>query len=178
MWKQTGSGQIFITFLFTAMPETKKVYGILMRSARRIPVILKSGTGKRRRVSWHYGATGDGSKGEGLYQGMQGARSAIRRPRAPEMGNGNQTEYGSLVGSRSGKVCRTRVLAAAGQYLDVASRRTRTLWTVMDFGSSVRRPIPMRYHVSDTVCAWTGAVHFPRGRDKLLCNGMQNLGAV
>lgn len=24
MWKQTGSGQIFITFLFTAIPETKR----------------------------------------------------------------------------------------------------------------------------------------------------------
>ena len=45
----------FITFLFTAMPETKKVYGILMRSVRRIPVILKSGTGKRRRSPGDYG---------------------------------------------------------------------------------------------------------------------------
>lgn len=29
---------------------------------------------EKTEVPWHYGVTGDGSKGEGLYQGMQGAR--------------------------------------------------------------------------------------------------------
>lgn len=118
MWKQTGSGQIFITFLFTAMPETKKVYGILMRSARRIPVILKSGTGKRRRVSWHYGATGDGSKGEGLYQGMQGARIRYTPTTAPEMGTETKRNMEVLLEADPAKSA-GQGFGSAGQYLDV-----------------------------------------------------------
>ena len=41
---------------------------------------------EKTQVSWHYGATGDGSKGEGLYQGMQGARIRYTPTTAPEMG--------------------------------------------------------------------------------------------
>ena len=41
---------------------------------------------EKTQVSWHYGATGDGSKGEGLYQGIQGARIRYTSTTAPEMG--------------------------------------------------------------------------------------------
>ena len=93
-------------------------------------------------------------------------------------GNGNQTEYGSPVGSRSGKVCRTgfwQRRTVSGCLHQDGHGHSGRLWTSdHPYGGPFRCGI----HVSDTVCAWTGAVHFPRGRDKLLCNGMQNLGAV
>lgn len=178
MWKQTGSGQIFITFLFTAMPETKKVYGILMRSVRRIPVILKSGTGKRRRSPGTTVQQGTAVRAKGSIRECRGPGSAIRRPTAPEMGTETKRNMEVLLEADPAKSAGPgfwQRRTVSGCLHQDGHGHSGRLWTSdHPYGGSFRCGI----HVSDTVCAWTGAVHFPRGRDKLLCNGMQNLGAV
>lgn len=122
----------------------KKVYGILMRSVRRIPVILKSGTGKRRRSPGTTVQQGTAVRAKGSIRECRGPGSAIRRPR-----HRRWERKPNGIWKSCWKPIRQslpdRVLAAPDSIWMSASRRTRTLWTVMDFGSSVRRPIPMRY---------------------------------
>lgn len=118
----------------------------------------------------------DGSKGEGPIR-MQGPGSAIRRPRHrrwERKPNGIwKSCWKPIRQSLPDRFWQRRTVS--GCLHQDGHGHSGRLWTSdHPYGGPFRCGI----HVSDTVCAWTGAVHFPRGRDKLLCNGMQNLGAV
>lgn len=73
---------------------------------------------EKTQVSWHYGATGDGSKGEGLYQGMQGARIRYTPTTAPEMGTETKRNMEVLLEADPAKSA-GQGFGSAGQYLDV-----------------------------------------------------------
>ena len=74
---------------------------------------------------WHYGATGDGSKGEGLYQGMQGARIRYTPAVTAEItGKQNMELFLSADPAKSAG----QGFGSAGQYLDVCVKMdTETL---------------------------------------------------
>ena len=73
---------------------------------------------EKTQASWHYGATGDGSKGEGLYQGMQGARIRYTPTTAPEMGTETKRNMEVLLEADPAKSA-GQGFGSAGQYLDV-----------------------------------------------------------
>lgn len=74
---------------------------------------------------WHYGVTGDGSKGEGLYQGMQGAR--IRYTPTTESGAESKRNMEVLLEADPAKTA-GQGFGSAGQYLDICLKMdTETL---------------------------------------------------
>ena len=80
---------------------------------------------EKTEMPWHYGVTGDGSRGEGLYQGMQGAR--IRYMPAPEMGAEGKRNMEVLLEADPAKSA-GQGFGSAGQYLDVCLKMdTETL---------------------------------------------------
>ena len=80
---------------------------------------------EKTEVPWHYGVTGDGSRGEGLYQGMQGAR--IRYTPTPESGAESKRNMEVLLEADPAKSA-GQGFGSAGQYLDVCLKMdTETL---------------------------------------------------
>lgn len=75
---------------------------------------------------------------------MQGARIRYTPTTAPEMGTETKRNMEVLLEADPAKSA-GQGFGSAGQYLDVCIKTDTDTWTVMDFGSSVRRPIPMRY---------------------------------
>ena len=107
---------------------------------------------------------------------MQGARIRYTPTTAPEMGTETKRNMEVLLEADPAKSA-GQGFGSAGQYLDVCIKTDTD--TLDGYGLRIIRTAAHSDAVSMyLICAWTGAVHFPRGRDKLLCNGMQNLGAV
>ena len=80
---------------------------------------------EKTEVPWHYGVTGDGSRGEGLYQGMQGAR--IRYTPSTGMGTDGKRNMEVLLEADPAKSA-GQGFGSAGQYLDVCLKMdTETL---------------------------------------------------
>ena len=73
---------------------------------------------ERTAVSWHYGVTGDGSKGEGLYQGMQGARIRYTPTLTTEIGAETKRNMEVLLEADPAKSA-GQGFGSAGQYLDL-----------------------------------------------------------
>lgn len=71
---------------------------------------------EKTKVPWHYGVTGDGSKGEGLYQGRQGAR--IRYTPAADRDGAAKRNMEILLEADPAKSA-GQGFGSAGQYLDV-----------------------------------------------------------
>ena len=71
---------------------------------------------EKTQFPWHYGVTGDGSRGEGLYQGMQGAR--IRYMPTLETGAEIRRNMEVLLEADPAKSA-GQGFGSAGQYLDI-----------------------------------------------------------
>ena len=82
---------------------------------------------EKAQTPWHYGVTGDGSKGEGLYQGMQGARIRYTPISAQETGMESKRNMEVLLEADPAKSA-GQGFGSAGQYLDVCIKMdTETL---------------------------------------------------
>ena len=131
---------------------------------------------EKTEMPWHYGVTGDGSRGEGLYQGMQGAR--IRYMPAPEMGAEGKRNMEVLLEADPAKSA-GQGFGSAGQYLDVCLKMDTE--TLDGYGLRILRTAAHSdavSNVSDKICSRTGAGYFRRYRNQLFCNRMQDPGAV
>lgn len=82
---------------------------------------------EKTKAPWHYGVTGDGSKGEGLYQGMQGARIRYTPTLTTEPGAETKQNMEVLLEADPAKSA-GQGFGSAGQYLDVCLKMdTETL---------------------------------------------------
>lgn len=110
---------------------------------------------------WHYGVTGDGSKGEGLYQGMQGAR--IRYMPAPEMGAESKRNMEVLLEADPAKSA-GQGFGSAGQYLDVCLKMDTE--TLDGYGLRVIRTAAY----SDAVSMYL--IQYVRGQGQIISEGI------
>ena len=116
---------------------------------------------EKTEMPWHYGVTGDGSKGEGLYQGMQGAR--IRYTPDTDPGRAAKRNMEVLLEADPAKSA-GQGFGSAGQYLDVCLKMDTD--TLDGYGLRILRTAAH----SDAVSMYL--IQYIRGQAQILSEGI------
>ena len=118
---------------------------------------------EKTKAPWHYGVTGDGSKGEGLYQGMQGARIRYTPTLTTEIGAETKRNMEVLLKADPAKSA-GQGFGSAGQYLDVCLKMNSD--TLNGYGIRILR---MAAH-SDAVTMYL--IQYVHGRAQSISEGI------